>query len=116
MLGRLWLQQLPPALGCVLLLILAGCCVLSLVVATRWPAISSALAPLLGYTSLHRLDVTVAGVNVTGGDLIAALHAGNPFVGLASVLRQQEAGAAFLSKPFETTALMDLVRSLAPTA
>lgn len=28
----------------------------------------------------------------------------------------QEAGAAFLSKPFETTALMDLVRSLAPTA
>jgi len=33
--------------GCVLLLILAGCCVLSLVVATRWPAISSALAPLL---------------------------------------------------------------------
>lgn len=28
----------------------------------------------------------------------------------------QEAGAAFLSKPFETTMLMDLVRSLAPTA
>lgn len=27
----------------------------------------------------------------------------------------QEAGAAFLSKPFETTTLMDLVRSLAPT-
>jgi len=33
--------------GCVLLLILAGCCVLSLVVITSWPAISSALAPLL---------------------------------------------------------------------
>lgn len=28
----------------------------------------------------------------------------------------QEAGAAFLSKPFETTMLLDLVRSLAPTA
>src|SRR5262249_17860500 len=55
----------------------------------------SALAPLLGYTPLHQLDVTIAGVNIQGQDIIDALQWGNVCVGVVWVLRQQEAGAAF---------------------
>jgi ABC-type transport system involved in multi-copper enzyme maturation permease subunit len=55
----------------------------------------SALANLLTYTPLARQSVTLGNTTLDGGDLIAALHAGNPFVGFGSILQRQEAGAAF---------------------
>src|SRR5262249_7761917 len=53
----------------------------------------SALAGLLISTQFNDLDVTLGDTTVTGNDVITTIQAGNPIVGLRSVLSQQARGA-----------------------